>query len=324
MAAMELSVFRVRLRTLGRIRLDKFPGIPLEGALTAGIREVSCGCRAQDAEDRCPVGRRCAFHLLTRPHASLFESLPRRYGTPPPPLVIRPRFPPGTYEAGVDLEVQAVLVGSAREHFKWLLAGLVAAGRHGVGPTRNGSPRDGRFEVRRIEVVGPERVEEWNGRTVGDACLSAWRYPEDFSAPGSRDASARRLTLELRSPTLVEKKGLPRGSLEFSDLVGALSKRVSVLGLGYGGGNLVPYEEHLRLKALAEPVTLDGRGCRWEEWPRHSRRQGRSFPVGGWVGWVRYRGDFAPFLPLLRLAGLLHVGAHTLMGLGEVSIRTGP
>ena len=321
---MDLSVYRVRLRALGSIRLDKFPGIPLEGALTGGVRDVSCVCPADPAPGDCPVGRRCAFHLLTRPVAELFDSLPKRYGTPPPPLVLRPRFPPGTYAPGSELELQLVLAGRAQEHFRWVLAGLVAAGQRGVGPTRSTSREDGRFEVGRIEAVGPDATLAWSGGSRPDSLPRAWRFPDDFSGPAHPGHFSDTFTVELRSPTLIEKKGLSRGTLEFADVIGSLGKRVSLLSTAYGTHNLVDYAEHTRLKALADEVTVDARGCEWREWQRHSRRQGRSFPVGGWTGWVRYRGNVTPFLPLLRLAELLHVGAHTLMGLGELGLRATP
>ncbi|HEU0078583.1 MAG TPA: hypothetical protein VFQ76_13075, partial [Longimicrobiaceae bacterium] len=263
---MDLSVYRVRLRALGSIRLDKFPGIPLEGALTGGVREVSCACSADAAPGDCPIGHHCAYHLLARPTADLFDSLPKRYGTPPPPLVLRPRFPPGTYSPGSELELQVVLAGRAQEHFRWVLAGLVAAGRRGVGPIRNGSREDGRFEVGRIEAVGPEATLALSGGIRPESLPRAWRYPDDFSGPAHPGSFSDTFTVELRSPTLIEKKGFSRGTLEFSDLIGSLGKRVSLLSTGYGTGNLVDYTEHMRLKGLADEVTLDAKACEWREW----------------------------------------------------------
>jgi hypothetical protein len=182
----------------------------------------------------------------------------------------------------------------------------------------------GRFEVRGIEMVGPEETAVWSGEAMNGPLPRAWRYPDDFSGPAAAAFSGDTFTLEFRSPTLIEKQSARRGTLEFTDLIGTLGKRTSLLSTAYDGQNVVTFEDHVRLKALAEEVTIDARGCRWEEWLRHSGRQGRSFPVGGWTGWVRYRGEVRPFLPLLRLAEFLHVGSHTLMGLGELVLTVRP
>lgn len=321
---LNLFLYRVRLKALGSIRLDKFPGIALEGALTAGIHEVSCACRSDEAMAVCPVGRRCTYHLLARPAAEHFPSLPRRYGTPPPPLVLRPRFPAGTYAPGAELELQVVLVGSAQESFRWVLAGLAAAGRRGVGPARAGSRLDGRFEIRGVDVVGPRGESTlWDESRAAPAAHPSWRYPDDFAATPTRGFGGS-FTVELRSPALIATREAPRGSLELADLVAAIGKRASLLGTAFAGENPVDFAEHARLQELASRVRIAARGCQWQEWSRHSRRQQRSFPVGGWTGWVRYQGEVTPFLPLLRLASLLHVGAHTLRGFGEVALREGP
>jgi hypothetical protein len=119
----------------------------------------------------------------------------------------------------------------------------------------------------------------------------------------------------------VVPRGGPRGSFEFEALVAALAGRLSLFALAYAGELAVPREEHERLRRAAASVCVVDRCCRWEEWERFSGRQGRSFPVGGWTGSVRYSGNVCEFMPLLRLGALLHVGAHTIRGLGEIELH---
>jgi hypothetical protein len=321
---MNIYLYRVRLRLLGSMRLDKFPGIALEGALTAGIREASCACRDEEAQAACPIQRRCAYHLVPRPAAELFPALPKRYGTPPPPLILRPRFASGTYGRGTELELELVLVGRAQESYHWVLAGLAAAGRRGVGPIRSGALRDGQFEVLDVEVVAPRgEMPLWESAS-NHVPHEPWRFPADFEGPVPPSLSRGSFTVELRSPTLIEATGAARGSLEFRHLIAAIGKRASLLSLLVSDRNIVDAAEHARLQGLASAVSLEASGCQWQTWKRHSRPQGRSFPVEGWTGWVRYRGEVTPFLPLLRLATLLHVSSHAIRGFGEIGLRGSP
>lgn len=321
---MELYVYRVRLAPVGRVRFEKFPGIHIEGALTGAVRAISCVCRDDAAIARCPAQRRCAFNLLVRPRADLFPELPKRYRPPPAPLVLRPRFPAGTYTRGDELELMMVLVGRAHEHLRWVLAGLAKAGRRGVGPERNAGPLGGCFKVSGIEAIGPGGAPtRCDGTDAAGVSTSPWRFPDDFQAPAPAWCTAGSFTVEFRSPTLVPRKPASRGSLEFSDLITTLGKRVSVLSMAYGDRHLIDYQEHCALKAAADGVRVAARGCQWDQWTRRSEKQQRSFTLGGWSGWVRYQGDVTPFVPLLRLGGLLHVGDHTIRGFGEIALREG-
>jgi hypothetical protein len=216
-------------------------------------------------------------------------------------------------------------VGRAQESYHWVLAGLAAAGRRGVGPIRSDALRDGQFEVLDVEVVAPGgETPLWEKGRSNHGPHEPWRFPEDFEGPVPPSFSRGSFTIELRSPTLIEATGAPRGSFEFKRLVAAIGKRASLLSLLVSDRNIVDASEHARLQGLASAVSLEATGCQWHTWKRHSRPQGRSFPVEGWTGWVRYRGEVTPFLPLLRLGTLLHVSSHAIRGFGEIGIRDRP
>jgi hypothetical protein len=321
---MDLFVYRIRIATLGLLKFDKFPGIPLEGALGEALKSLSCSCPGKDAEARCTLRRRCIYNLLMRPRAQMFEGIPLRYATPTPPLVLRPRFSLGSYARGTELELQLVLVGHARMHFRWVLAALGRMGLRGVGPARASGRFGGCFEIRGVDAIGPRgEVRLRDYMDDSETGSQPWRFPEDFATPDPNSRSRESFTVELRSPTLVATKSAPGGSLEFNHLVAALARRVSVLSLTFGEEHLIDREEHYSLQAHAAGVRLAGQACRWENWPRYSRLQQREMRVKGWTGWARYEGDVTPFLPLLRLGALLHVGEDTIRGCGEIVLRDG-
>jgi hypothetical protein len=313
---MLLQLYRVRLRTLGTLAVRNLPGIPLEGAFTAGLRAISCGCRSAEAETRCPLGRRCALHLLARPLGEHFEDLPKRFHPPPAPVVLRPRFSEGIHPPGALLDVEVVLIGEAR--LEWVLAGLAAAGRQGIGPTRH-QRNGGRFEVAEVEMMGPAgKSPVWEGTRSAPSAQAAWRFPRDFLDPpeGTWEASGE---VHFRTPTaLLLHQGKP--SLRFADLVRTASQHVSLLEISYTDEHHFDLETHTRLLTAAEEVRLVASECEWTGTRRRSSRQGRSFPIRGWVGRARYAGDLRPFLPLLRLVSLVHVTGHAIRGCGEIAL----
>jgi len=71
------------------------------------------------------------------------------------------------------------------------------------------------------------------------------------------------------------------------------------------------------LIAAAEQIETVTSDLRWYDWERYSARQDVRMKLGGFVGRVTYRGDLQPFLPLLRLGEVVHIGKGTSFGLGK-------
>lgn len=296
---MQLHVYRFRLRAVGSLRFPAFPGPALRGAL-GDSREV---------------------------HALLFDPPPalpqKRFADPPRPVTLRPRFGAGTYAPGSVLEFELTLVGSAGAHLLPVVRALLALGQTGIGATREGSAMDGRFELERVDAVGPrETAAVVTADGLFRPVLLPWRYPDDFAVPPS--PGAERFTLELLTPTFVRRRGEPRGALAFRDLVDELLKRVSLLSLAYGEGPVHTREEEAALLEAAVGIETEDAAVSWTEVPRYSRRQGKrmGFESGfaGWMGRVTCRGSPDPWLSLLRAAPLVHLGRHTAFGLGEVHL----
>ena len=66
----------------------------------------------------------------------------------------------------------------------------------------------------------------------------------------------------------------------------------------------------------ARGVELAENHTGWVDWERYSTRQKQRMNLGGLIGEARYSGDLAPFLPLLALGELVHVGKACAFGNG--------
>ena len=69
----------------------------------------------------------------------------------------------------------------------------------------------------------------------------------------------------------------------------------------------------------AEKAKLDNE-IEWADWRRYSNKQDQAMFMGGISGTIGYSGALAEFLPLLRIAELVHLGKQTTFGLGKLRI----
>jgi CRISPR-associated endoribonuclease Cas6 len=289
---LELRWYRARLRTLTAVAFRDFSGPALRGGL---------------GEDRDLYAR------LLSPAPALPQ---KRFADAPRPLLLRPRFGAGVYGEDSALELDLTLVGSAVAHMPALVRALARLGARGVGEGHHGG--QGRFELERVDALGPDRAREPVVTPAGmfRPVSLPWSYPHDF-APAS-GLLRHGLRLQFATPTFINAHGLSRGSLEFGDLVADVLRRLSLLSQAYGDGPVHTRQEECALQARARTVLMADHALRWVEVPSYSRKQKQARDFGGWMGWVEYEADPAEWQPLLRLARLLHVGKHTAFGFGAV------
>ena len=126
-------------------------------------------------------------------------------------------------------------------------------------------------------------------------------------------------TLDFVTPTRVVHAEALTPEPDFHVLIRVLLRRLSNLAYFHCGTEL-----NLDFRGLitaAEQVETVSSDLRWHDWERYSARQDTRMKLGGVVGRVTYQGNFQPFLPLLQLGEIVHVGKGTSFGLGKYVIR---
>ena len=117
------------------------------------------------------------------------------------------------------------------------------------------------------------------------------------------------------SPTDLHRQGKSAGAPDFHILVRNLLRRVSLLSLGHCGCRMeLDFNEWIHRAEEVETVSVRSKRIEWE---RVSNRQDRRVPMGGFCGEIVYRGNIAPFLGLLLLGSLVHVGDNCAFGMGR-------
>jgi len=112
--------------------------------------------------------------------------------------------------------------------------------------------------------------------------------------------------------------------VDFYDLVRAVLDRVAGLWQLYGAegwrGQAEYYRWYNQLLAAARSIQTLQADLRIEQGERYSHAHEKDLPLTGFVGKMQFAGDFTPFLELLLIGEIIHLGQQTTNGLGRYSL----
>jgi len=313
-----LSQFRVAryrfvLRAQEDARLPKYKGGMLRGGFGSVFKRAVCAYRDWRTQDcaACSLRSRCAY-------AYVFETLPPddveitgKLSDAPRPFVLEPPLDRRTdYQAGDVLPFGLVLVGQGIHYLPYFIAVFQALGEAGLGRER------GRFRLQQVEAVHPLSGETATiyraaDRSARDCDLSVG-YAEVEAA--AQAMSPDRLGLCFLTPMRLKYNGDYVAEPPFHVLFRNVVRRVSWLSYFHCGERWEA--DFPALVAAAEGVATARMETTWVDWGRTSTRQRRHMNLGGFIGEAEYEGDLAPFLPLMLLGGLVHVGKACTFGHG--------
>lgn len=101
------------------------------------------------------------------------------------------------------------------------------------------------------------------------------------------------------------------------DLVRAANRRVTALAALSGRLTDAHRDALSALVAQSSSVPVVRSNTTYREESRYSRRQGKRFPLTGFVGSLTLGPGWQPLWPLLYAGQVLHLGKHTTHGLGQ-------
>ncbi len=336
---------RVEARATRPIQLPPYLGSTLRGAFGMALRQTSCVLRHQECPT-CILRSRCVYSYTFETPMGDVDSRSRRYASAPHPFVLNlDTHPLGAQDVGSVFSFGVTLIGRATDFLPYFVYAFQRMGELGVGKGR------GTFEVLRVLAldslgVDGEEVYIHGELRMPDSCLgledavggsrvaraaeaSPTGSPEGKGSDGpdaesgdgarqSRDrgkAAPTELSVRFDTPARFVRKGELLREPRFDLLAGALLRRLeNLVRFHCDGGQEWAYGSLLEEAAAVELVRDE---TRWHDWERYSHRQDRKMKLGGFVGRALYRGDLAPFLPILALGEWVNVGKGTSFGLGR-------
>lgn len=301
----------VEIEAVEALELPEHAGGMLRGALARALQRSTCAWRPPCVECRSP---------LTCPYTYLFETPPppdtrrlRRYPKAPHPLVVEPPEEGArTLAPGERFRFGLVLVGRATALLPFVVHALECMARTGLARGR------ARTRVGAVWQATPTGMQSLFDASTGAIAAPAPRAP----LAAWRVGGTASVMLRFRTPTRLVREGRLVGAPAPRDLVAALLRRLSSLHYFHCGGLDLPLDFPALLEAAAR-LRVVASDLRWQEWRRHSSRQGRHVAMGGFVGDLALAGDLGPLASCLRLGEALHVGKGTIFGQGRYEILAG-
>lgn len=292
-------------------QLPPYKGSTIRGAFGHAFRRAACPFRA------CPP---CLLPK-TCPYTYVFETPPRddaglfaRSSAVPHPFVLEVAVDGRTgFHPGDEFSFGLVLIGKAIDFIPYFVVALREMGRAGLGRGRT------RWHLERIEdrhPDGPRLLYDGKSEEERMAC-SATVYRGPGEAWNARQ-DEKVVTLEFETPTRLRYEGHLTDRPAFHVLIRNLLRRLSALALYHCEVTLdLDYRDLIQ---RAEAVATTKADLRWMDWERYSARQSARMTLGGFLGTLAFEGYLGPFVPLLRMGEVVHVGKGTAFGLGKYTI----
>ena len=310
-----LVYYRFTLQAIDPLELPVNKAATLRGGFGHVFKQLACS-QPWTCGAKCDLGNRCAYGYIfeTSPSPDS-ERLSKNSDIPRPFIIQPPRDQRTTIIAGEEFSFGLVLVGYAMNYLPHFLAVFRELGHVGLGKTR------GKYRLNAIEAILPytgqvETVYHRDDPTIKMTNLVITsRMITDLATALPDD----RLSVDFLTATrLKHQDKWLWDDIPFAVLVRTLLGRVSSLSYFHCGQELDV--DFRGLIDQAQTVKTIRRDLEITEWSRVSGRQHQPIEMGGLIGRVTYQGDLVPYLPLLALGELVHVGKGTVFGNGQYHI----
>lgn len=313
-----LARYRIGLTPDAPLALHGQAATILRGGFGFLLKEGTClRPEGKLCDGRCGQPTACSYAYLFDGAPPADAEVLRHHEAVPQPFVLAPQLPmPEVLAAGEPLTFSLVLAGQAIWHFPYLLAAFRALGWRGLGRER---VRAGLSEA--TAWLPDAQIPLFDGRS--GRFLGNQPTPVSAATWGrGTEAETDEVTLRFLTPARLKyQDSYLTGPPPFHVLVRTLLRRVSSLSAFHGGQRWeIDYRGWIE---QAERMEIDEAYVGWRDRKRYSTRQKREMNLGGVTGIATYRGDLSPFLPLLRLGQLIHVGKGAVFGNGRYEIANG-
>ncbi len=314
---LQLALYDFTLRVEEPLTLPAEKGSVLRGGFGLTFKRTVCVYPKLPPCDDCGLRYNCAYPMVFEPSPPPDTAVLRKQSDIPTPFVLEPPQDGETrYAVGDTLCFRLVLIGQAIQLLPYFVVVFQRLGETGLGSER------GHYSLQDVAFYHPTEKRQTVLLQGERLATDARAYAVDFATVVAPLATLTptMLTLDFQTPTRIKyAERFINEAPPFHVLIRTLLRRVSSLSYFHGGQR---WETDYRgWIEQAEGIAIAQTAVHWTDWERYSTRQQQRMNLGGIVGRVTYAGDLAPFLPLLRLGELVHVGKGTVFGNGQYRLR---
>jgi len=206
-----------------------------------------------------------------------------------------------------------MLFGEANHALPYFVYAFEIMGESGVG--KKLKEHRGRFVLNNVMCDG-EKIYDFESKKL-TSCINKDFQLETYS---KNSTPYSELKIDFLTPLRLKHHNELSSKLPFHILVRAMLRRISNLFAHFGGGE--PELDYRGLIAQAGLISIKSSNLRWHDWERYSNRQDISMLMGGLMGSITYIGELSPYMPIIHMSKILHIGKQTSFGLGLFEYET--
>ncbi len=296
---MKFAVFQFELVAKDELRLPLYKGSAFRGLFGHALKRTVCVTNMASCEN-CLLRQNCAYAYIFE----TFNERNERVAHPfvlEPPMLERSLFPPGDV-----LKVNLILFGKAIDYLPYIVYTFREMGKRGIGAKR------GKFWLQR--VTKDEKIVY----DFQEQLLHTDFTKEDLFQIKNKDEHIKKVKIRFVTPTAIKKNGKINSNIDFLTLLKAVKRRVKALSI-YHNGNLDP-EFNIDFEA-AKALSIINTSFEPFHWKRYSNRQQQKIDFSGFIGELELEGDLTPFMSLLRMGEIIHIGRGTVYGMGKYVVE---
>lgn len=313
---LRLARYDFTVRATEEMHLPRHKGALLRGGFGITFKRSVCVHADLPPCGSCLLRTRCVYPAIFEASPPPDAQVLRNHSSIPQPFVLVPPNDRRThYAEGDPLRFGVLLIGQAVESLPYFIVTFQRLGEIGLGRDRARYTLDA---VDFCDLPGGERTPLLHNGLLQPETAARANNAAGVAAPAP-DATPERITVTFHTPTRLKHNGrFVQGAPPFHVLLRTLLRRVSSLSYFHGGQQ---WETDYRgWIERAQTVDILQARTHWVQYGRYSTRKRSYIPSGGIVGRATYGGDLGPFLPLLRLGEVLHVGKDTVFGSGRYAL----
>lgn len=303
------------------LEIDSASGAAFRGSFFNAIWSSFCTNKGATSCSTCPLHSLCPVSSIVAP---LREDNGRGQDIPRPYVIVSPIESIRRYQPGEAFSFGMTLIGNIVQLLPYILLALPQLEAGGLGHfLAENQGKRGRFLVEKVETCHPFTAARQTiyveSQPLAQASIITLGAQEWLQQASQLDPE--RITLRFATPLrLVDRKQLVTRPA-FRPLIHRLLERYLALECYYGNQQAsidwTAKEEYL---SKASTVVCTEDQTIWLDLTSYSNRQQRSTPIGGLIGEVTFEGDLTPFLELLAVGELIHVGKNAVKGSGQYHV----
>ncbi|GAU79963.1 CRISPR system precrRNA processing endoribonuclease RAMP protein Cas6 [Fusibacter sp. 3D3] len=305
----KIALYEFEYTALQDTQLNDYHGSMLRGLLGNQLRALFCNVESSQICETCSFNKTCLYVKLFYGINNQLQSDQKLSSYKlPNPFVIKPVMQNVCkIERGGIYKFQLLLIGEST--LQYVPYYIIAAKEMTTFIFKNTTFH---FKMTNIRDVVSNQTINMSQISNGH---NGYRVDEINPLIVSGNVCA----FKIKTPLRIQVKGKLINQISFEVYFKNALRRVTMLYELYHEKNMKM--DHLKMIELSKAIRCLESNLKWTKVERYSVYKNEKISMGGLMGTCSFEGDFAPFIEIMQLSSLIHVGKSCTNGDGWIDIE---